>query len=122
VTDSPRSPKPSAALLSAALGALLLAAPACDGTSASQTPQQPFECESGVSPTPEVTSSTVQAMTQAQFASECEARSGVFEIEPHCGGLNHCRGLSYDTATQVLTEHTCRATNTCAGFSCIVCN
>jgi len=120
--DAPGSPKPSAALLSAALGALLLAAPACDGTSVNQVPSQPFECASGVSPTPEVTSSKVQAMTQAQFTSECEARNGVFEIEPHCGGLNHCRGLSYDTGIQVLTEHTCRATNTCAGFSCIVCN
>lgn len=121
VSTHSRPSRPSAALLSAALGALLSTLPACDGTTASPAPNTPFECASGVSATPEVTATTAQPMTQEDFTAECTARNGVFEIEPHCGGLNHCRGMSYDTTTQTLTEHTCRGTNTCAGFSCIVC-
>jgi hypothetical protein len=122
VPASARSPKPSAALLSAALGALVCTAPACGGSVESQTPETPFACQTGVSASPEVTSSTTLAMTQAEFTAECDARHGVFEVEPHCGGLNNCRGISYDIGTQVLTEHTCRATNTCAGYSCIICD
>jgi hypothetical protein len=30
--------------------------------------------------------------------------------------------MSYDTETQTLLQHTCRATNTCAGFSCVICD
>jgi hypothetical protein len=69
-----------------------------------------------------VTSSEVVAtMTLEQFTLDCEARGGVLELHPHCGGFNSCKGMSYDTGSLVLTEHTCRALNTCGGFSCIVC-
>lgn len=70
-----------------------------------------------------ITSSTTDTtVTQASFEADCQARGGTFEIHPHCGGANACRGMSYDTDTHVLTEHTCKGLNTCAGFSCVVCN
>lgn len=59
-------------------------------------------------------------MTENQFKSECAAKGGRFELEPECGGHNSCKGMSYDVGTQTLTEHTCRGTNTCAGYSCII--
>jgi hypothetical protein len=61
-------------------------------------------------------------MTQDVFTSQCNARHGLFEVQPHCGGSNACRGMSYDSETKTLTEHSCRATNTCAGFSCVICD
>jgi hypothetical protein len=80
-------------------------------------------CDGGVSSSPTVTaSSIVTDMTLASFTTQCDGRNGVVEIQPHCGGLNNCRGMSYDTGTQTLTEHTCRATNTCAGYTCVVCD
>jgi hypothetical protein len=67
-----------------------------------------------------ITSSTVDAtMDLAKFTALCDARHGTVEIHPHCGGYNSCKGLSYDTSTHVLTEHTCKGLNTCAGYSCI---
>ncbi|MEB2322092.1 MAG: hypothetical protein OZ921_06235, partial [Sorangiineae bacterium] len=69
-----------------------------------------------------VTSSRVVTMTEAEFRDECEQRGGVFEVIPHCGGLTTCRGMSYDTTTSTLTDHTCRGVNTCAGYSCVICD
>jgi hypothetical protein len=70
-----------------------------------------------------ITSSTVVAdMTLEKFTADCDALGGTVEIHPHCGGSNSCKGMSYDTATQTLTEHTCKGLNTCAGYSCIICN
>jgi hypothetical protein len=95
----------SRALVTAALGGLLLAAPAC-GSSASD----------GV-----ITSSTTDpSMTLEQFTKSCDARHGAVEIHSHCGGENSCKGMSYDTGNQVLTEHTCKGLNTCTGYSCVV--
>ena len=119
--------------MTAALGGLLLAVPAC-GSDAS----------GGV-----ITSSTTDpSMTLDQFTKNCDARHGTVEIHSHCGGANSCKGMSYDTGNQVLTEHTCkgmnrsgracesmevqehgharlagrvpRALNTCTGYSCVV--
>jgi hypothetical protein len=68
-----------------------------------------------------ITSSKVdENMTLAKFTQVCDARHGTIELHSHCGGMNSCKGMSYDTATQILTEHTCRALNTCAGYSCVV--
>lgn len=79
-------------------------------------------CADGVDPAPHVTASTtVPDLTLDAFTAECDQRGGVVAIEPHCGGSNACRGFFYDTATHVRTEHTCRGTNTCAGYSCIDC-
>ena len=133
---TPRQPShptgPSRALLSAALGALVWASStACAGKSSDPgsssgssgtTQSASFTCDGGVSPSPAVTSSSVVALSQQDFANQCSAANGVFEIQPHCGGLNNCRGMSYDTGTQTLTQHTCRGTNTCAGYSCVVCD
>jgi hypothetical protein len=79
-------------------------------------------CVGGVSPDPQVTTSSVVSLTAEEFAMLCDAKNGVVEIHPHCGGVNSCRGFSYDSGTEVFTEHTCRATNTCGGFSCVVCD
>lgn len=59
-------------------------------------------------------------MTLEKMTADCDARGGTVETYAHCGGLNSCRGMSYDETTQVLTEHTCRGLNTCAGYGCVV--
>lgn len=116
----------SQALLSAALGGLLcIASAGCTPVGAGPTGDTPMpatECDGGVSPDPSVTSTTSVVLTLDQFTSQCDAKNGVVEIQPHCGGSNACRGMSYDANTQTLTEHTCRSTNTCAGYSCVVCD
>jgi len=81
-----------------------------------------FACDAGVLPNPSVTSSSVVVLSLDDFSSQCETAHGVVEIQPHCGGLNLCRGMSYDTGTQMLTDHSCRATNTCAGYTCVICD
>lgn len=85
------------------------------------TPIPATKCESGQVAHPGVTSTALVALTQEEFASRCAERNGIFEIQPLCGGANSCRGLSYDSDSQTLTEHSCQATNTCAGYSCVVC-
>src|SRR5258707_429449 len=58
---------------------------------------------------PVVTSSAIVTdMTLEKFTAECDARHGVVEIPPHCGGFNTCMGMSYWSETQELTEHTCK--------------
>lgn len=128
-TDDPASH----ALLSAALAGLLCVATSrCSPNSAGSesgassvsidTPIPAIACDGGVSPDPSVTSTIVANMTASEFAAQCNAQSGILENQPHCGGSNSCRGMSYDIETQTLTEHTCRAVNTCAGYSCVVCD
>ncbi len=68
-----------------------------------------------------VTKSVVDAtMTLEIFTKMCEARGGKLELHSHCGGNNTCKGFSYDTGTQTLTEHSCKGWNTCAGYSCVI--
>jgi len=120
----------SSSLLAAALGGLLcLASGACTqsqdtGPAGSTTSAvAPFECDGGVVPDAGVTSGTVvPGLTRGDFTTKCDDLHGVVEIQPHCGGLNACRGMSYDTNTQVLTMHTCRGTNSCAGYTCVICD
>ena len=71
---------------------------------------------------PQVLSREIATMTQDDFTAACAAKNGIFEIQPNCGGSNACRGMSYDSNTATYTEHSCRATNTCAGMSCVVCD
>jgi hypothetical protein len=67
-----------------------------------------------------ITSSTVDAsMTLAAFTALCDMRHGTLQIHPHCGGNNSCKGISYDSGTQVFTEHSCKGLNTCTGYSCV---
>jgi hypothetical protein len=129
--------RPSQALLSAALSGLLCLTAGCGPkagssstadastsvpTSNGDTPIPSTTCDGGVSPNPAVTSTVVENLTQDQFASMCAGQNGIMEIQPHCGGSNACRGMSYDSDTQTLTEHSCRATNKCGGYSCVVCD
>jgi len=68
-----------------------------------------------------VTKTVIDAtMTLEIFTKMCEARGGKLELHSHCGGANTCKGFSYDTATQALTEHSCKGWNTCAGYSCVI--
>jgi hypothetical protein len=118
----------SHALLTAALGGLLSVA-ACSGQR--QSPDAPqmldgsaavYQCPGDPVPNASISSSTTVSLTLSDFTSQCDGLGGVVEIQPHCGGSNACRGMSYDTGTQVLTQHSCRGLNTCAGYTCIVCN
>jgi len=122
----------SQALLTAALGGLLSVAAACTSHDSSSganaasgssdsTLRPTAICDAGVPANPSVTSTTTTMMTQAQFQTQCDGRHGEFIIQPHCGGANACRGMSYDVQTQAFTEHSCRGTNTCAGYTCIIC-
>jgi len=131
--DPSRESSASRALLLAALGGLLGAcAPAAprptggdDGsvTDAGTVPEASIACEAGVSDAPSITSSNVDpSVTLDSFTSESEQRGGAVEVEPHCGGENSCRGISWDTGTETVTEHTCRGMNTCAGYSCVICD
>jgi hypothetical protein len=105
--SGPKRAVASRALLAAAVSGLM-----CLGLAA---------CGSSASPGGVVTSSKVVSdMTLQKFTQMCDDRSGTVEINPHCGGSNSCKGMSYDEGTQTLTEHTCKATNTCAGYSCIL--
>jgi hypothetical protein len=105
------------ALLSAALAGLL-------GTSACQAaPNDPQGQAPNDEPEPQgkILSSVVEPhMTFDTFKSECMQQQGKLEMHSHCGGMNSCNGFSYDTTTQVFTEHTCKALNTCSGYSCVV--
>jgi len=70
---------------------------------------------------PHITSSeNVGPMTVEQFTALCDKRSGTVEVMPHCGGFATAKGFSYDSTTQLLSEHTCKGTNTCAGWNCVV--
>lgn len=94
------------ALLTAALAGLL-GGSACDGNEPATDGK--------------ILSSSVEPdMTLEAFTEECDERKGKVELHAHCGGLNSCKGFSYDDETHVLTEHTCKALNTCSGYSCVV--
>lgn len=70
---------------------------------------------------PHITSSKdVGPMTVEQFTALCDERSGTVEVMPHCGGFATAKGFSYDSTTQLLSEHTCKGANTCAGWNCVV--
>ena len=59
-------------------------------------------------------------MTLEEFIALCEPLGGYIEVHPHCGGMNSCRGFSYDRTIGILTEHSCAGLNTCTGWSCII--
>ncbi len=112
-------------LLAAAVGGLLCLSTSACGSSSSDatgdTPQPATTC-SDQRPDPHVVQKTTVDESEDDFKSACAARNGIFEIQPGCGGSNACRGMSYDSDAHTLIEHTCRATNTCAGYSCVVCD
>jgi hypothetical protein len=68
-----------------------------------------------------VTSSKVIAdLSLEDFTLMCDEAAGTVEIHPSCGGVVSGKGFSYDSGTDVFTEHTCEGYNTCAGFSCVL--
>ena len=82
--------------------------------------QAPTELEAA-SEEPTILASELRPdMTLEQFTAECDAVQGTVELHAHCGGVNSCRGFSYDDETHLFTEHTCRGLNTCSGYSCVV--
>jgi hypothetical protein len=97
-------------LLSAALAGLL-------GIACSSSDEKHPVTPGGAAITSSVTTSD---MTLEKFTTECDAMGGQIETHPSCHGQNTCKGMSYDTGTLVLTEHTCMALNTCSGYSCVV--
>ena len=117
----------SQALLAAALGGLLCVAGCSSSNSSTPATNEDSPIPNTQCPTmdanPSVTSITaVNDETQDVFQSQCAAKNGIFEVQPQCGGANACKGMSYDSKTETMMEHTCRATNTCAGYSCVVCD
>jgi Cytochrome C oxidase, cbb3-type, subunit III len=97
-----RSALPSPGLLIAALAGL------CEA------------CGEGGQSEPVVTATRkVPALDANTFDAQCAQLDGVVQFHAHCGGYNLCRGESYDSATEELSEHTCRGLNTCAGMSCV---
>jgi hypothetical protein len=100
------------ALLSAALAGLM-GAPGC------QTDQPDMPTDASM-PEGKVISTMVEPeMTLDMFTAECTDQHGKLEMHSHCGGMNSCKGFSYDTSSHVFSEHTCKALNTCSGFSCV---
>jgi hypothetical protein len=67
-----------------------------------------------------VSSENVGVMTEEQFTALCTERGGIVEVMPHCGGFATAKGFSYDSTTQLLSEHTCAGANTCAGWNCVI--
>lgn len=110
----------SHALLAAALTGLLCLA-GCGG--GAEDDPAALACAEGPVDNPQITSSeTIADLSEAKFRADCDRQRGTVEVHPHCGGVNSCRGFSYDSDTDVFTEHTCRGTNTCTGYSCVVCD
>jgi hypothetical protein len=68
-----------------------------------------------------ITASEVDTtMTLTRFTALCDEAGGQVETHPHCGGVNTCRGFSYDETIHTFTEHSCKGANTCAGWSCVL--
>ena len=106
---SQREPQPSSSLLCAALAGLLCAVPVACST------------ESDAESSAHITSSKAVANLSAdEFKAQCDDRSGVVEVIPHCRGLNTCKGFSYDVTTGLLSEHTCRGAASCTGWNCLL--
>lgn len=125
MSDSDASP----VLLTAALGGLLCLA-ACGGESGRDFDLASFggaitaaSCQDGVDAKPSIVASEgVADLSEAEFRADCDRRGGHVEVHPHCGGVNGCRGISYDSDVDVVTEHSCKGANTCTGFSCVLCD
>ena len=87
----------------------MVGVPGCAG-------DNPSDAASGA----EITSSKQVANLDVDgFTALCDARHGTVEVMAHCGGLASAPGFSYDTGTQLLSEHSCKGANTCAGWNCV---
>jgi hypothetical protein len=104
---------PSEALLTAALSGLIAGTSMACGTEA--TPESTTEKE-GAKITSQV---KVPDMTFAKFSADCDARGGLVQTHAVCAGNNSCKGVSFNKYDLILSEHTCKAQNTCGGMSCV---
>ncbi|HET9956675.1 MAG TPA: hypothetical protein VFQ61_19395 [Polyangiaceae bacterium] len=107
---APAPSTPSPGMLAAALAGLMCISTACGSKDDEKANTEATVTSSRIEPD----------MTLEKFSEECTVRGGRVETHAHCGGLNTCRGFSYDTETLTLTEHTCKQLNTCAGYSCVL--
>lgn len=111
--DLPREPR----LIAAALAGLLCLTQAC---SPEEADASHASGAAGAAGTAEITSSKkVEGLDAAGFKALCDERHGTVEVMPHCGGFATARGFSYDTTNSMLSEHTCKGANTCAGWNCV---
>ncbi|HVU02220.1 MAG TPA: cytochrome c [Polyangiaceae bacterium] len=114
---------PSRDLVSAALAGLLgigLAA-GCDSTPAHTADSS--GPSSGGAPAEDagVFSRVVSTkpITFDEFSKLCEDRGGFVTTSASCATSNLCRGLSFMTEGNVLTEHSCKGQSNCSGMSCV---
>lgn len=71
--------------------------------------------------TPRVLSRSTEAdLTFDGFATWCEDEGGLVQTHALCAGANACAGMSFNKHNEQLSVHTCRATNSCGGVSCVV--
>lgn len=120
------NPTPSTTLLTAAVAGLLTAI-ACN-----QTADDHHQDDTDTLDTPKETDTTdtpeygitdrreLPDLTFAQFSTDCAARGGLVQTHATCAGNNACRGMSFNKWSKELTEHSCRALNSCGGASCVV--
>jgi hypothetical protein len=59
-------------------------------------------------------------ITFADFSQECLERDGLMQTHATCAGNNACQGFHFNKFSKMLTEHTCRAFNSCGGISCVI--
>lgn len=108
---------PSAALAAAALAGLLGVVACSDDKSEAPNGGPPGETKG------EIKSTVIDpSMTLEKFTETCNENEGTVETHAHCGGVNTCKGFSYDDVTHELTAHTCKGLNTCSGYSCVIPN
>lgn len=96
-------------LLKAAVLGLVASHPACSSSDSGE------KAHDGV-----ISSKVIADLSLEDFTLMCDEAAGTVEIHPSCGGLVSGKGFSYDSDTDVFTEHTCKGYNTCAGFSCVL--
>jgi hypothetical protein len=63
---------------------------------------------------------SAEAIPFADFNKKCDELGGVIQQHSTCAGSNSCKGLSYNSGSLELTEHSCKGLNTCGGLSCVV--
>lgn len=74
----------------------------------------------GAGPEGVISSEIIADLGLADFTDLCDEAGGVVETHAVCGGVVTGPGFSYDSDTDVFTEHTCAGHNTCRGFSCVI--
>jgi|SRR6478735_6710563 len=107
-------------LLGAALAGLLCLTPAgCSSTDDGASGSSKAGADPNA-PAHITSSKSGGVLTEADFEALCDARGGTVEVMPHCGGFASAKGFSYDSGTQLLSEHTCAGANTCGGWNCVL--